>query len=120
MAIERTVHADGSWTEKATTPQSAKDLADKHGPALQKRGADDFHKKWIEADKVGYEKLRDPSGKITHVRADEADSARRSGYGAVANPTMVVPELPWHKDREPLPGRRRWKYNRETGQMEET
>lgn len=101
MPIERTVNVDGSWVETATDPKSAKELYDKHAPALQKRGADDFHKKYMQDLSTGFQRVRDPSGKVTHVRADRVDAALASGYTAVGAPTMIVPTLPWQSDRQP-------------------
>lgn len=118
MPITRTVHADGSWTEKADDPKSARELAEKHGPALQKLGREDFQKKWLRDNKVGFEKVRDPSGAVTHIRADEVGTSMASGYTPVANPTMIMPNVPWEK-KSSGPGKHRFKYNPQTGAMEE-
>ena len=117
--IERTVNADGSWVEKAKNNAGVRELVDKHGAGLQKTGAEAFQRSWENDNAVGVEKLRDPSGKVTYLRADEVSGALAGGdYKPVSNPTMVMPNVPW--DRKPTgPGRHRFKYNRATGQMEE-
>lgn len=93
---------------------------EKHGPALQKRGNEDFHQKWKDQVSVGFERVRDPAGNITHVRADQVDrSFGQSGYSPLNLPRTVVPDLPWQKDHVPRYGKHKYKYNPETGLMEE-
>ncbi len=99
MPIERVEHVDGSWEEKATDPKSARELFEKHAPALQKRGAEDFHQKWIRDQGIGFEAVRDPAGNPTHVRADRVDSSLASGYRPMNLPRTTVPYLPWQADR---------------------
>lgn len=100
MPIERIEHLDGSWEEKASDPKSARELFEKHAPALEKRGREDFHRKWLEQEKVGFEAVRDPAGNPTHVRADQVDTALSSqGYRPMNRPRTIVPALPWQADR---------------------
>lgn len=99
MAIER-VQTGKTWTETANDPKSARELIEKHGPALQKRGAEDFHNKYMKDISVGFERVADPSGKPTYVRKDRMEKALSEGYGkAPTAPRMTVPALPWQKDR---------------------
>jgi len=100
VPIERTEHVDGSWEEKATDAKSAQELFEKHSPALQKHGAEQFHKKWLEQNSVGFEKVVDPQGNVTHVTADRIDTAlSQEGYKPMNRPRTVVPYLPWQSDR---------------------
>lgn len=120
MGIERTVHNDGSWEEKATGKKAVQELLEKHGPALQKRGNEDFHKKWMEQVGVGFEKVRDPAGNPTHVRADQVDVALGAqGYSPMNRPTTIVPDLPWHTNHVPRYGKHKYRYNPESKTMEE-
>lgn len=100
MAIERIEHADGSWEEKADNPKDARALFEKHGPGLQKRGEEDFHRKFLEQQAVGFERVVDPQGNVTHVTADKVDQAlSQGGYKPMNLPRTVVPFLPWQADR---------------------
>ena len=119
MAIKRTVHDDGSWTETGETPKDAKDLYEKHRKDIQSHGEQKFHEAFVKQQSTGFEKLRDPSGAVVSVPTNEAEKALASGYGAVSNPRMVVGDLPWPKQPQ-TPGRHRYRYNPLTGQMEET
>jgi len=96
MAIIRTETATG-WKEEATDPKSARELNEKHGPALQKKGAEDFHKKYMQDLSVGFEKVTDPHGNPTYVRADRMEQALRDGYGASNTIRSMVPGVPWEK-----------------------
>lgn len=99
MAITR-IERNGVWIEKADTPKDAKILHEKHGKDLQKRGVDDFQAKYKKDLALGFEKVTDPSGNVTHVRTDRMETALAQGYGKSATaPKMVVPTLPWQSDR---------------------
>jgi len=59
----------------------------------------------------GMEKLSNPFGGETAIRADKVDFMKSQGYGLRERTTrMVVPELPWNKDRAPRTGRTLIKY----------
>ena len=118
MAIKRTVNPDGSWREEADTKESARDLFEKHKPALQKRGEDAFQKGWLRDNAIGAERLIGPQGTPEFVRADEVDRSLSSGFSPMNRPRTVVGDLPWPKAYQ-TPGRHKYKYNRETGTMEE-
>jgi hypothetical protein len=99
LAITR-VERNGVWIEKADTPADARKLHEKHGPDLQARGAKDFQEKYKKDLALGFEKITDPSGNVTHVRTDRMETALQQGYGkAPTAPRMVVPTLPWQADR---------------------
>lgn len=102
MAIHR-VEGDGRWLEVADTPKDAQALHEKHGKDLQKRGAEDFHEKFVKDLREGFVPVYDPQGGETYMRTDRTEAALGSGYSlrATKGPTMVVPKLPWHKERKP-------------------
>lgn len=118
MGIKRTEHPDGRWTEEADDPKSARELLEKHGPGLQAYGAQKFHESYVRDLNVGFERVRAPDGSVTHVRADEVDRSLSSGYSAVGNPTMRMPDVPWPR-KSAGPGRHKFRYNKLTGEMEE-
>lgn len=119
MPITRIDHPDGSWEEKADDPKSVRELREKHDPALQRYGAEKFHEAWLNQQKVGFERVVDPQGNVTHVTADKADAALASGYRPMNRPRTVVPTLPWHKDRKPNYGRHKFRYDPESKTMRE-
>lgn len=99
MAITR-IESHGRWIEKADTPKDVAILHEKHGKDLQKRGTEDFQAKFKKDLSLGFEKITDPSGNVTHVRTDRMETALAQGYGKAATaPKMVVPALPWQSDR---------------------
>lgn len=118
MGIERTVHADGSWTETAKDPKSAVELFEKHRVGMQKDGAEKFHKSFMNDLSTGFEKVRDPAGNVTSIRADEVDSSLANGYSPMNRPRTTVPALPWAR-KVTTPGKHRYRYNKTTKEMEE-
>ena len=99
MAIVR-LERNGVWIEKADTPKDAAVLHEKHGGDLQKHGVKDFDAKFKKDLSLGFEKITDPSGNVTHVRTDRMETALAQGYGrAPTAPKMIVPALPWQSDR---------------------
>jgi hypothetical protein len=118
VGIERTVHADGSWTETAKDPKSAVELFEKHKDGMQKDGAEKFHKSYMNDLSTGFERVRDQSGKVTHIRADEVSQSLANGYKPMNQPRTVVPALPWPRKKQ-APGKHRYRYNKTTGEMEE-
>ena len=67
-----------------------------------------------------YERITDPNGNPTQVHKRDLETALAQGYGKTAiAPSMVVPDLPWHKNHVPRIGKHKYKYNKATGRMEE-
>jgi hypothetical protein len=99
LAIERIEYPDGKWEEKANDPKGARELFEKHAPALQQHGVNEFQRKWKEQEAVGFERVREPNGQETYVRADEVQTRLASGYKPLNLPRTVVPFLPWQSDR---------------------
>jgi len=113
VAIIERKTSTGGWEREFT----GNDVGEAFHQGLQEYGAQKFHEAWKRNESIGFEKLRNAHGEIEHVRADEAEGALASGFAPVSNPTMVVPDLPWHKDHVPKYGKTRYKYDRETGRM---
>lgn len=120
MAIER-IERNGVWIEKADNPKDAALLHEKHGPDLQKRGVDDFDKKYKKDLSEGFERVTDPGGHVTLVRRDRMEAALAQGYGRAPTrgATFVLPEMPWHADRTPKWGRTVYKYDKGTDSIVE-
>lgn len=113
MAIEEIKRPDGSWQKTFT----GKDVGEAFHQGLQEHGAQKFQEAWKRNESIGFEKLRNASGQTEYVRADETESALANGFAPVGNPTMVMPDVPWERKSDG-PGRHRYKYNRDTGEME--
>jgi len=110
---ESKLEASNQWEIKAT----GDDIPKLKG-MLTEIGNESYRKQFHE-NEGNYERVTDPQGNPTHVRRDQLADALASGYGqAGLTPTFVVPELPWQKKHVVHPGRRKYKYNRATGQME--
>lgn len=114
MAIEEINRPDGSWQKTFT----GKDVGEAFNQGLQQHGERKFHEAWNRNQSIGFEKLRNANGQVEYVRADETDSSLGNGFSAVGNPTMVMPDVPWPQKRL-SPGRHKFKYDRESGQMVE-
>lgn len=109
LAIIRTETPSG-WKEEATDSKSARQLAEKHGPALIKRGADDFHKKYMKDLSEGFERVTDPSGNPTLIRRDRMEQALQNGYGnSPTAPRMTMPEVPWERQKI-TPGKHKYRF----------
>ena len=115
MAItEKVLEGSNQWEIKAT----GEDLPKLKG-MLTQTGNEAYRKAFHHNEGIGFERVTDPSGNLTHVRKDQVEEALANGYGMVGlTPSFVVPELPWQKHRKPMPGRRKYRYNKETRQME--
>lgn len=114
MAIEEIKHPDGRWQKIFT----GKDVGEAYNQGLQEYGAQKFQEAWKRNESIGFEKLRNAHGQTEYVRADETDQSLASGFSPVGNPTMVMPDVPWPKTQL-SPGRHKFKYDRESGQMVE-
>jgi len=109
---ERITNARGDWERTATGDDIPKLIGS------LKETAEDSYKKAFHENEGNWERISDPSGNPTVVPRDRIDEYRAQGYGRVAvSPSMVMPEVPWEPKRFG-PGRHKWKYNRETGEME--
>lgn len=113
MALtERTTNARGDWELTAT----GDDIPKLHG-MLQKTGGEAYRKAFHK-NEGNWERISDPHGNPTVVPKDRVDEYRAQGYGKVAiSPSMVMPHVPWEPKRFGA-GRHKWRYNRETGEME--
>ena len=113
MAIVETKTSTGGWQKEFT----GKDVGEAFNQGLQEYGAQKFQESWKRNESIGFEKLRNANGEIEHVRADETERSLANGFSPVGNPTMVMPSVPWPQKSDG-PGRHRYKYNRESGEME--
>ena len=113
MAIEEKDLGYGRWEVKAT----GDDLPKLKGMLTEV--GNEAYKKAFHKNEGQYERLTDPNGNPTHVHKRDLEQALAQGYGKVGlTPTFVIPELPWQKNHVVRPGRTKYRYNRETRQME--
>lgn len=110
---ERQINARGDWERKATGGDIPKLLG-----SLRKEGEEGY-KKAFHRDEGNWERISDPHGNPTHIPKDQIDQYRARGYGRVAiNPSMVMPHVPWEQTGM-KPGKRKYRYNKLSGEMEE-
>ena len=114
MAIEKVDLPGNQYEIKAT----GKDIPALTG-MLAKHGRESFEKSYWKSKEHGFEKISDPAGNMTWVKGNEVESYRAQGYGKIVNPAFVVPELPWQRQSTPRPGKRKYKFNPKTQEMQE-
>lgn len=109
---ERELHASNQWEVKATgedIPKLAGMLTQVGNEAYRKA----FHK-----NEGQYVRITDPHGQPTEVHQRDLETALAQGYGrAAVNPSMIMPSVPWASTM--APGRKKYRYNKLTREMEE-
>ena len=112
MAITERSLPGGKWERTFTGP----DIEKAKGSLT--KVANEAYKKAFHENERKYVKVTAPDGGITDVHERDLETALANGYGmAPRAPSMVVPELPWEPKRFG-PGKHKWRYNRETREME--
>lgn len=114
MAITHKDLPGGKWEKEFT----GKDVNEARG-ALKEWGVKSWEKAQSDNERIGISKVLSPSGELAHVRTDKMEQALESGYRPYTRLNITVPEMPWHKDRIPNPGKRKYRYDRISGQMVE-
>ena len=112
MPIEEIEHR-GGWEVKATGEDIPKLMG-----SLTETGNEAYRKAFHKNEGIGFEKVSDPSGNEAWLRKDQLAQAFSEGYAPRAHGlTFSVPELPWQKKRKVVPGKRRFRYDKATGEM---
>jgi len=121
--IEKTTLPDGTnvyspvykaeMVEQEETIATGKEIHDPEFAKLLDDATDHSnHEDWRRASIFGMDKISNPNGEgETLARNDQIQLLRNQGYGVKPRTArMVVPELPWHKDRKHMYGRTLIKY----------
>ena len=111
---ERLLPASNQWEIKAT----GEDIPKLAG-MLDKVGKEAYRKAFHKNEHIKYEKVLDPSGGETHIKAGEIDEYRAMGYKPIAQNSirMQMPAVPWKSRMRP--GKTKYRYDKVSGQMVE-